>query len=179
MAKIKGYEFNPVIVRNSYDRKALLFHNKIINKLKVFGLTDDDIDIKLEKVAMRKAQASISWYQWGHHLFFSYNDAPKFVENLGMILQVIEYFIGLLEQEKITQEEFLDAFAEDHDIMEHRKNAREVLGVEEDSRDFEKIHANYKKLSKEHHPDMPNGDTEKFKIINNAHKILKKELRSE
>jgi len=31
-------------------------------------------------------------------------------------------------------------------------------------------------LAKETHPDMPDGDTEKFKMINRAHKILKREL---
>ncbi|MCX9025094.1 MAG: DnaJ domain-containing protein [Candidatus Methanoperedens sp.] len=34
----------------------------------------------------------------------------------------------------------------------------------------------YKALAKELHPDMPTGDTEKFKQLNIAHKILKREL---
>jgi len=113
---------------------------------------------------------------WDEHLFFSYNGSVKFVENLAMVAQVIWHFIHLLKEGEITQENFLKEFIEDKDIIKQRKNAREVLGVEKNSTDFERMHKNYKKLSKEHHPDMPNGDTEQFKKINTAHKILKKEL---
>ena len=176
MANIKGYYFKQIIVRDSYNRRALQYKNKIINYLKIFGLTEDDIDIPLEKITMRKAQASISWYMWEEHLFFSYNGSAKFVENLAMVAQVIKHFIHLLDENKITQEKFLKLFVEDRNILKQRINAREVLGVEENSTDFETIHKNYKKLSKEHHPDMPKGDTETFKKINNAHKILRKEL---
>ena len=130
----------------------------------------------LETVAMRKAQASVSWYLDYRHLFFSYNGSSKFVENLAMVSQVIEYFIHSLYENKITGEQFLAIFEEDTDILEQRKQAREVLGVGHDSKDFETMHKNYKKLSKEYHPDMPGGDTEKFKKINSAHKILKKEF---
>ena len=38
------------------------------------------------------------------------------------------------------------------------------------------INKKYKELAKEHHPDMPGGNTEKFKAINHAHKTLKREL---
>lgn len=36
----------------------------------------------------------------------------------------------------------------------------------------------YLKLSKKHHPDMPEGDDEKFKEINKAYKIVKKYMQS-
>ena len=176
MVNIKGYNFKQITIRDSYNRRALQYKNKIISYLKNFGLTEDDVDVPLESVTMRKAQASASWYMWDEHLFFSYNGSTKFVENLAMVAQVIKYFIDLLSEDKITQEEFLKLFVEDNDIIEQRKNAREILGVEESSTDFETMHKNYKNLSKEHHPDMPNGNTEKFKKINSAHKILKREL---
>ncbi len=176
MVKIKGYEFKEITINNSYNRRALQFKNKIINNLKVFGITEDDIEIHLETISIKKAPASISWYMWEQHFFFSYNDSSKFVENLAMVQQVIDYFIQLLIEEEITQEEFIKEFKEDSDILKQRKEARKVLGVE-DSADFKEMHENYKKLSKEHHPDMDNGDIEKFKKINNAHKILRKELQ--
>lgn len=176
MVTIKGQEFKEIILRDSYSRRALQYKNKIIRFLKVFGLTEDDVEIPLEKIAMRKAQASASWYMWDQHLLYSYNGSAKFAENLGMVSQVIERFICLLGEDKITPEEFLELFMEDVDILDKRKKARELLGVEGHSIDFETMHKNYKKLSKELHPDMPTGDTEKFKEINNAHKILKKEL---
>ena len=176
MVNIKGYNFKQITIRDSYNRRALQYKNKIISYLKNFGLTEDDVDVPLESVTMRKAQASASWYMWDEHLFFSYNGSTKFVENLAMVAQVMDYFLHLLSEDKLSQEEFLKLFAEDKDIIQQRKDAREVLGVEENSIDFETMHKNYKQLSKKHHPDMPSGDAEKFKKINTAHKILKKEL---
>ena len=84
MVNIKGYEFKEIKLSDSYNRKALQFKNKIINNLKIFGLTEEDTNIPLEKIAMRKAQATASWYLWGEHLFYSYNGSSKFAENLGM-----------------------------------------------------------------------------------------------
>jgi len=176
MVNIKGYEFKEVVIRDSYTRRALQLKNRIIQSFKKFGLTEDDVDIDLEKIAMRKAQASTTWWMWDDRLFFSYNGCAKYVENLAMVAQVIEHFLNLVAEERITPKEFLEQFAEDKDIVEQRKEAREVLGVVEDSIDFEEMHKNYKKLSKKYHPDMPDGNTEKFKEINRAHKILKREL---
>ncbi len=93
-----------------------------------------------------------------------------------MVSQVIEYFLNLVANEEISQDEFLRLFTEDDDILKQRKEARTILGVEEDSLDFDTMHKNYKALSKDLHPDMPNGDPEAFKRINTAHKILKREL---
>ncbi|MCH8329203.1 MAG: J domain-containing protein [Nanoarchaeota archaeon] len=176
MKKIKGYEFKEIVVKNSYNRRALQYKNQIINNLKVFGLTEDDVEIPLEAIAIKKAMASAEWYQENRHLFFSYNGSSKFVENLGMVMQVIGHLTTLLTKGVITLDEFFDQFEEKKDVIEQRVNAREILGISEDSIDFETIHKNYKKLSKEFHPDMHNGDTEKFKKINVAHAILKREL---
>ena len=177
MVTIKGYEFKKVTVRDSYNRRALKYKNNIINYFKNVEVIEDDVDVPMESMAMRRAQASVSWYMWDYHFFYCYNnDTSKFVENLGMVAQVIEHFLNLLSEGKISQDEFIKEFEEDHDIIKQRKDARKVLGVEEDSTDFEKMHQNYKKLAKAHHPDMSGGDTEKFQEINKAHKILKKEL---
>ena len=37
---------------------------------------------------------------------------------------------------------------------------------------------NYLKLSKKYHPDMPDGDTEKFKEVNEAYKMVQMYIRS-
>lgn len=176
MVHIKGQEFHQINIKSSHTRRSLQYKNKIIGYFKKFGLTSDDIEIPLERIAMKKSQASVAWYMWDEHLFFSYNRASNFAENLAMVAQVIEHFLYLLSELKITKEEFLILFIEDHDVMDQRKEARELLGVHEHSTDFEEMHKNYKKLSKEHHPDMPTGDMETFKKLNVAHKLLKKEL---
>ena len=50
-------------------------------------------------------------------------------------------------------------------------NPYEVLGVDK-SASTEQIKKAYRKLSKEHHPDMATGDSEKFKEIGSAYEIL-------
>jgi hypothetical protein len=176
MVMINGEEFREIKIKDSYNRRALQFKNNIIKSLKVFGLTEDDVEVPLEKIPMKKAQAMASWWMIDDHFFFSYNGAAKFVENLAMVAKVIEHFAYLLEENKITKEKFKELFAEDQDILKQRKKARTVLGVEEHEGDFDLIHKNYKKLAREHHPDMPGGNAEKFKDVNNAHKLLRKEL---
>ena len=71
---------------------------------------------------------------------------------------------------------FNNAFSEDKDVQEQRKKARELLGIDEKSLDLDLINKRYRELAKSLHPDMPGGDLEKFKALNRAHKILKREL---
>src|SRR3989338_2468604 len=130
--KVKGYEFEAVTVRDSFNRRATQFKNNIITSLKRLGLTADDVDIELE--------------------------------------------ITALLEERITLSEFISEFSEDKDIAKKRKEARVVLGLNNDVNDLKVIDKAYKDLAKKHHPDTENGDAETFKEINHAHKILKREL---
>jgi len=173
---VKGHEFSMFQVRDSYTRRAVQFKNNILESLRKIGLTEDDIEVPLEVFALKKAPASASWYIDGHHLYYSYNLSLKFVENLYVVSKVIELEVEALLQEKITMEEFIAKFSEDHDIESKRKQAREVLGLDPHIMDLELINKTYRDLAKEHHPDMPLGNTERFKEINNAHKLLKREL---
>jgi len=174
--KIKGYEFNAFIAKDSFDRRAILFRNNILEYLGKLGLTEDDIDIKMEAVAFKRAPASASWYIDGYNLYYSYNGANKFVDNLFVVSKIIQLEVEALLRGEKSGEDFIRDFSEEHDVQERRKQAREILGVDHDSRDMELINKKYKELAKEHHPDMPNGNLEKFKLINNAHKTLKREL---
>ncbi|MBI2662424.1 J domain-containing protein [Candidatus Woesearchaeota archaeon] len=130
----------------------------------------------MEAVAFKKAPASASWYIDGHNLYYSYNGANKFVDNLFVVSKIIQLEVESLINSEKSNEDFIRDFSEEHDVQERRKQAREILGVNYDSRDMELINKKYKDLAKEHHPDMPNGNLEKFKQINNAHKTLKREL---
>jgi len=176
LIKVKGYEFNEIIVKDSFDRRALKFKNNILISLRRIGLTEDDVEVKLEKVAIKKAPACAEWYFDGHRLYYSYNKASNYVQNLFIVSKVIESALNAIAKDKITVEEFISQFTEEKDVEEERKKARELLGVDEDSMDMDEIHKNYKKLAREHHPDMENGSLEKFKEINKAHKLLKREL---
>ena len=174
--KIKGHEFSAYVVRDSPSRRAVQFRNNILSSLRKIGLSEDDVDVELETLAVKKTPASASWYMEGHHLYYSYNGAAKYVENLYVVSKVIELEVDALLKEKKTLRDFIGEFSEDKDVGNKRKEARKVLGVDEGTLDLNIINEKYKLLAKEHHPDTPSGNMEKFKEINNAHKILKREL---
>ncbi|MEK6964529.1 MAG: DnaJ domain-containing protein [Nanoarchaeota archaeon] len=172
--KVKGYELESFNLKGASQRKAIQLKNTIFTTLKKVAVSEDDIEVDLETVVIKKAKASASWYMEGQHLYFSYKGL-SFIENLYVVSKIIELEVESLLNEKKTIKEFVDVFSEDHDIESKRKKARETLGVDEHSVDWDEIDKKYKTLAKEHHPDK-GGSTDKFKEINHAHKLLKREL---
>ena len=175
--KIKGHEFDAITARDSFHRRAVQYGNKIIDVLRKIGLTEDDIDIKVEAAAMKKLPASATWYFEGYRMHYSYQAADKFVDNLYVVFKVIELEVAALLNETRTVNEFISEFSEDKDVKKQREEARNLLGVSHDTTDLEVIDKKYKELAKQFHPDMPEGDIDKFKAINRAHKILRRELQ--
>ena len=175
--KVKGHEFAVAATKDSFDRRALQYKNKIITALGRIGLSEDDVEIKVKPVAFKSAPASASWYLNGNYLHYSYQSSRKYVENLYVVLKVIELEVDALLAGQKTPEEFISEFSEEKDVEHRRKAAREVLGVDAESVDLQHIDSKYKELAKQHHPDMPEGDAEKFKQINHAHKVLRRELQ--
>lgn len=175
MINIKGYEFEVSAVISAHDRRAIQFRNKIITTLKKIGVSEDDVIFE-ESVAFKNSPASVCWFMENSRLYYSYKRARNHAENLFVISKIIEFKVNDLLEEKITFEEFLKEFSEEKDIEKQRIEAREILGVDITSSDINLINQKYKDLAKIYHPDMPQGDLELFKKINNAHKMLKREL---
>jgi hypothetical protein len=176
LVKVKGYQFNASPIRDSFGRRALQFKNNIIRNLKAVGLTEDDVEIDLEPVAIKNLPASASWYLQGFYLHYSYRKCTKYVENLFIVSKIIEFEVKAVVEGKKTIDQFIADFNEEYDVAEERKKARDYLGVDLDSTDLDDINVKYKKMAKSLHPDMPNGDLEKFKELNKMHKILRREL---
>jgi len=176
MVIIKGHEIETVIVKNAHNRKALQLKNNIVMLLRNIGVNENDIDVPIENVAMKKARASATWYHSGHRMYYSHNMQGKYVDNLHVLFKVIEKESNLVLSEQKTFNDFVTEFREEKDVEDKRKEARAFFGVAPDSNDLEIITKKYKALAKELHPDMPSGDVEKFKQLNIAHKILKREL---
>ena len=174
--KLKGYEFAIAPFTDSYDRRALHIKNKIITVLGKIGVTEDEIEIDLEPIAFRSAQATVKWYQEGYFLHFSYKSTRKYVENLAVLAKVFELEVAAIQNGQKTLDEFIRDFSEDSDVEKQRHEAREILGLPLDAVDLEAIDANFKAMAKKFHPDMPEGNLSKFKEINRAHKILRREL---
>ena len=173
---VKGHEFNAFTLKDSFQRRAVLFKNNILESLRKLGITENAVEVKLEVLATRKAPAFAEWYFKGHYLYYSYNQGNKFIENLYIVSKVIELEVNELLNGQKAVDEFVRDFSEDRDVEEKRKQAREVLGLSPDTMDMELINKAYKVLAKEYHPDMPNGNAAKFRAINDAHKTLKREL---
>lgn len=176
MVKIKGNEIAAPKITDSFDRRAIQIQNNIVQTLKLLGIDRDHSDIPMEKVAMKKAPASASWYFEGRNLKYSYSLMPRFVENLYIIDKVLKIEVEKLLTGEITADQFTREFSEDDDLSEQLLEARKTLGVDANETDFEVISKKYKELAKECHPDMPDGDHLKFQKINAAHKLIKKEL---
>ena len=174
--KAKGHEFENFTVKDTHSRRAQQFKNAILQTLKKIDLTEDYIDIPLERIAIKKMPATATWYFNGHKMYYRYASADNFAENLYIVSKVIEHEIEAVITEQKPIEEFITAFSEDDDIEEQRKQARELLGVSTDTKDLDLINQKYKVLAKEYHPDTLTGNIEKFKAINHAHKTLKREL---
>ena len=173
---VKGHEFTSVIARDSFGRRALQYKNNIISVLGKLDLTDDDIIIDIEPVAIKNIAASATWYCEGYRMYYSYKSAKRYVDNLYIVYKVIEFEVADLLSKKKTFDEFLADFTEKDDVEHMRKEARETLGVAPDVLNMAVIDKKYKELAKKYHPDVDGGDVEMFKKINNAHKILKREL---
>ena len=176
MIKAKGNEFNLPNVKESFNRRAAQFRQSIINNLNNNELSEGYVNVTEEAYALKKAKASATWYFNGHRLYYSYNLLNTFVENMYVVMKVIELEVKKLLNKEKTMEEFVHEFKEDKEIEDKRKEARKILGLDENETDVEKINRAYKNLAKEYHPDTGNGNLDKFKDINNAHKTLKREL---
>jgi hypothetical protein len=176
MVKIKGNEIEAPRISTSFDRKAVQIQNNIIQTLKPLGVDRDHVDMKMEKIAQRRAPASVSWYFEGRNLKYSYSQMKNFVENLYIIDKVLKCEVEKLLAEEITPSQFMLEFSEDDNLNEQLQEARKTLGVDATEKDFELISKKYKDLARQHHPDMPEGNHNTFQKINAAHKLLKKEL---
>ncbi|MGV8162869.1 MAG: J domain-containing protein [Candidatus Nanoarchaeia archaeon] len=174
---VKGHEIEAITIKDSFSRRAMQIKNNLISTIGRLGINVDDIHLDLETNAIKKAPASVSWYINNQHLHYSHNSRNKYVENLYVVSKIIELEINALLEGKRTVEEFIDEFSEHHDVAKKRIEARATLGLDPEVNDLNVINKAYKDLAKEHHPDTESGNTEKFKEINHAHKILKRELR--
>jgi hypothetical protein len=174
--KIKGYDIEIKPITASFDRKAQRFRNKIIESLRKVGIHQDYVEVSKERVAIKKVKATVSWWTETDHCFYSFDRAGRYVDNLQVISRLIELETDAVFHKHKTFNEFAAAFVEDKEVVKQREEARTLLGVDKDCKDMSEINNKYKELSRKYHPDMPTGDVEKFKEINKAHKLLKKEL---
>lgn len=174
--KLKGNEFEIKFTTGSASRYAALFRNNIIACLKELCVSPNYIRIDEESNGLKKAKAEVYWYMEGRRCYYSYARQPRYVDNLQVIAKLIEIEMNKIFEGNKTPEEFVLDFREEDNLIEKRKDARTLLGFDEHEIDMEIINKQFKKMAREAHPDMERGNTERFKQINEAHKILRAEL---
>ena len=175
--RIKGYEIKLPNITDSHSRRAEKFKNTIVSNLKKIGVIADDVDIDMPRVAIKKMPASVFWYLAGHQMYYAFSRCDKYVENLAVVSQVIANEVAEVLSGEKDIPQFCRDFSETEDVSEERLHAREVLGLASDEMDWSVIDKAYKKMSMKAHPDMENGSHELFLEINNAHKVLRRELQ--
>jgi len=176
MVKIKGNEIALPSITNSFERRSVQIQNSIISTLKQLGIDRDNVRMPMERIAQKKAPASVEWWFQGRNLKYSYSLMPRFIENLCVIDKVLKIEVDKLVSKEITFDQFAREFSEDDDLSEQRAEARKTLGVDVNEKDFDLISKKYKDLARKHHPDMPEGDHDLFQKVNAAHKLIAKEL---
>lgn len=175
---VKGHDIKEKVVKTGYDRKAVQYANHIIDELKKIGIPRDDIRIETNILGNKNIPAVMECWCDGYYLRFSYAQTKRFVDNLYIIREVIRKEIDLIIKGEKDIIEFLESFKETGDKKEISKeiaSARVTLGLDEGEDDEQVINLSYKKLARKHHPDL-GGSMDEFQEINNAHKLLKKEL---
>ncbi|MDD4251366.1 MAG: molecular chaperone DnaJ [Candidatus ainarchaeum sp.] len=174
--KIKSHSITFIPAKDSFNRRSVIYKNKIVKALEQVGTKRDDIELDLDNNCGKQSKASITWYFNGHKLYYEVSSQKRFVDNLFLVSKVIENEIDFVLNEKKPIEEFVSEFVEEDDVHDERKEARKFFEVDLDHKDINEINRKYKLLAKDLHPDMPKGDVEKFKQLNHHHKILKREL---
>ena len=176
MVRIKGHEIIPVVAVSSFDRRGLQYKNKIFTNLRKLGISEDDIEVPLERISIKKAKASVTIWLANQRLYYSYSRSNRFVDNLYIVQKLMELEVEEILNGNKTEQEFCQTFSEDKEVVVQRIEARELIGVSKDCVDMQEIGQKYKVLAKKCHPDMAGGDHDLFQRLNKAHKLLKREL---
>src|SRR3989338_7393290 len=111
--KIKGHDIMLPAIRDSYHRRAVQYRNKIIETLRKIGVSESNIDLKLEENVIGNTKAAVSWYIDKHHLYYSYKIAKRYIDNLYIVFKVIELEVNAVLTDKKSIEDFMNEFIEE------------------------------------------------------------------
>ena len=60
--KIKGHSIHLMPAKDSFNRRALQYKNKLISSLGRLGVSRDDVDLELGGYCGRESKAVATWY---------------------------------------------------------------------------------------------------------------------
>jgi len=109
--KVKGHEIKLATIRDSFLRRSQQYKNDIIKTLKKIGLTEDDCEIKLAKLASRKVPAKVEFFFDWQNMFYTYqNPEFNYAQNLFVASKVIEKEVDLFVSGQKSLDDFLRVF---------------------------------------------------------------------
>lgn len=127
MAKLslKGYEFEDVSVKDSFNRRELAFTNNIIRTLKQIGVDEDQIEVSHETLPLTKKPACVSWYHKERHHYYSYS-GKRFVDNLFIVNKIISLSVLDVIEARKSYEDFSLDFLEEIDVEDKGKRPENI-----------------------------------------------------
>lgn len=172
----KRIEIKPTNSR--FAKTAYSIFQDILKSFKRIGITPEFINLTLPRNPLKNdLPAEVAWIVNAKDHYYMCNTQSNYRDNLGVISKVIEmdsYAIrnGMKSFAQVMNQYRLGYEPNGEKIL----TPREILGIHDSIKDIDYIDYIYKKKAKELHPDMPTGDTEKFKQVNDAYQQLKEEL---
>ena len=149
---------------------------EIYRDLEKIGITKEFIDLPIPRNPLKLGEAAqISWTVNKHQYYFSSNKQERFQDNLGVLAVVIKQESYSIRNGLKTFTQVMNQFAIGFDDKKEKtKTPREIIGVEENSKDKEYITFKYKQKARTLHPDA-GGNAEEFRKLNEAYNEIMKE----
>ncbi len=174
--KLRNVSVNVNESISMFQRRMQKAENKIKDILKEINVNMDEMEISEDIHPLAEKQAYVWWYVDNEHCHLSCSKMKRYFQNLEVVQKVLEKEVSKVVSGEESIQEFVARFKEIENVKKLRKKAREFFSLSEDCKDLSEINKRYKQLSKKLHPDTDSGDEEKFKELNEMHKVLKREL---
>jgi hypothetical protein len=118
--------------------------------------------------------AQVEWNVNGQVFSYKSDLQPRMVDNLAAVAQIIEMDMKAIRRGLKNFNQVMSQFRLDY--QSSKRTAREIIGVDASSKDWDYIQYKYKLKAKELHPDIEGGSEEKMQELNKAFEELKQEL---
>jgi hypothetical protein len=175
--EVNGEKVEININKTKASKNINVYKKDIFRWLERIGIKSDFIHIEHSHYGYEDSFAEIRWMVNSKEYHYRCDSQETATSCVAAIEQLVHYEVIFIERGIKTFGQVMNQFRLGFDPdAPHTKTPREIIGVEEQSKDLGYIDFKYKQKAKELHPDQ-GGDTEQFKELNQAYEQLKKELK--
>lgn len=167
------------IKRNLIDSTSSIpsLRDYIYKWLGRIGITKDYISIEHGPYP-RDCWAEVKWQVNGDDYSYKCSSQKDNKNCLAAIEQLVHQEVIFIERGIKTFGQVMSQFRIGYEGKDKFIDPWQVLGVDKKIKDIDYITYKYKTKAKELHPDTGSGDAEKFKELQEAYTVIKKELES-